>query len=139
MASIRLIFLVTLLAALVFAAPAPAQKRNLAKRSFKVPRSLNRAHPRGLNGFDAMKKVAMKYNLVNLKEGFIDAKKNDEVIKGDELKISAAKNGTNGTGTVAATPEQNAALFLSPVDIGGQTVNLDFDSGSSDLLVILLT
>jgi|TARA_R110002003_G_scaffold96_4_gene7388 hypothetical protein len=34
---------------------------------------------------------------------------------------------------VAALPEQNAALFLSPVDVGGQTLNLDFDSGSSDL------
>jgi hypothetical protein len=39
----------------------------------------------------------------------------------------------NATGTVAANPGENAALFLSPVDIGGQTLNLDFDSGSSDL------
>jgi hypothetical protein len=37
------------------------------------------------------------------------------------------------TGEVTATPEQNAALFLSPVTIGGQTLNMDFDTGSSDL------
>ncbi|KAF9629696.1 putative aspartyl protease protein [Lasiodiplodia theobromae] len=38
-------------------------------------------------------------------------------------------------GEVAANPEENEALFLSPVKIGGQTLNLDFDSGSSDLWV----
>lgn len=46
---------------------------------------------------------------------------------------AAATANKNQTGTVMATPEQNAALFLSPVSIGGQTLNLDFDSGSSDL------
>jgi hypothetical protein len=35
--------------------------------------------------------------------------------------------------SVAANPEDNAALFLSPVEVGGQKLNLDFDSGSSDL------
>ena len=34
---------------------------------------------------------------------------------------------------VAAVPEPNAAEYLSPVTIGGQTVTLDFDTGSSDL------
>jgi hypothetical protein len=36
---------------------------------------------------------------------------------------------------VAAVPEPNAAEYLSPVTIGGQTVTLDFDTGSSDLYV----
>ena len=36
-------------------------------------------------------------------------------------------------GTVAATPEQYDAEYLSPVTIGGQTLNLDFDTGSADL------
>ena len=129
MATIRFFLLVTLLAALTLAAPAPARKRGLQKRSFKVPRQLNRAHPRGPNGYDAMKKVAMKYNLANLKEGFIATSKNSVA---PTFKINAA-NGTNTTGTEAANPEQNAALFLSPVEVGGQMLNLDFDSGSSDL------
>lgn len=44
-----------------------------------------------------------------------------------------AKAAANNTGLVTATPEQNDVEYLSPVNIGGQTLNLDFDSGSSDL------
>ncbi|KAF2473979.1 acid protease [Lindgomyces ingoldianus] len=133
MPSLRLFFLFTLLAAIVLAAPAPAKKRNLNKRSFKVPRSLNPAHPRGLNGMDAMRKVYSKYGW-----GFIAAEKNKKPgakATPEQPKINAGNSTGNGTGTVAANPEQNAALFLSPVNIGGQTLNLDFDSGSSDLWV----
>ncbi|KAL8692139.1 MAG: hypothetical protein Q9218_002781 [Villophora microphyllina] len=36
-------------------------------------------------------------------------------------------------GTVATTPEQYDSEYLTPVTIGGQTLNLDFDTGSSDL------
>jgi hypothetical protein len=125
MAYIRFILFVTLFAAIVLAAPRPAQ---IQKRSFKVPRSLNKAHPRGLNGADAMRKVLQKYSL---HEGFISNTKTKETL--ETLKVAASNTTKNGTGEVAANPEQNAALFLSPVDVGGQTLNLDFDSGSSDL------
>ena len=37
------------------------------------------------------------------------------------------------TGSVTATPQQYAAEYLCPVTIGGQTLNLDFDTGSADL------
>jgi aspergillopepsin I len=36
-------------------------------------------------------------------------------------------------GSVAAVPEQYDAEYLSPVTIGGQTLMLDFDTGSADL------
>lgn len=44
-------------------------------------------------------------------------------------------NLTNQTGAVAAVPDWREAEFLSPVSIGGQTVRLAFDTGSSDLWV----
>jgi hypothetical protein len=79
-----------------------------------------------------MRKVFRKYNFkvkedFMVKEGFISFSKQSQNV------TAAAATGGNTTGTVAANPEENAALFLSPVDIGGQTLNLDFDSGSSDL------
>jgi len=36
-------------------------------------------------------------------------------------------------GSVTATPEEYDQEYLCPVDIGGQTLNLDFDTGSADL------
>ena len=38
-------------------------------------------------------------------------------------------------GAVPASPEANDLEYLAPVTIGGQTLNLDFDTGSSDLYV----
>ena len=134
MPSFRLFLLVAFLAAIVLAAPAPLSKRNIQKRSFKVPRQLNKAHPTGPNGAAAMRKVFRKYNFkvkedFMVKEGFISQSKQSE----KQNATSNAVGGKNTTGTVAANPGPNAALFLSPVDVGGQMLNLDFDSGSSDL------
>ncbi|KAF1919766.1 aspergillopepsin A precursor [Ampelomyces quisqualis] len=83
-----------------------------------------------------MRKVFRKYNLeireeFMSKEGLIGQTKQSE----NGTETGAATSATNKTGTVIAAPEKNAASFLSPVDIGGQTLNLDFDSGSSDLWV----
>lgn len=50
---------------------------------------------------------------------------------------SAASTGSSGPGSedgsVAANPEANEKEYLSPVTIGGQKFNLDFDTGSADL------
>ncbi|KAL9606639.1 MAG: hypothetical protein Q9179_000225 [Wetmoreana sp. 5 TL-2023] len=48
----------------------------------------------------------------------------------DVVKAAAANDGT-----VTTTPEQYDSEYLTPVTIGGQTLNLDFDTGSSDLWV----
>ena len=46
---------------------------------------------------------------------------------------AASKAAATDDGTVAAAPGQFDQLYLSPVKIGDQTLQLDFDSGSSDL------
>ena len=51
-----------------------------------------------------------------------------------DVKAAAASN----DGTVSANPEEFDSQYLSPVNIGGQTLNLDFDTGSSDLYVFSL-
>lgn len=46
---------------------------------------------------------------------------------------SGGQGGT--TGKVTATPINGDVEYLSPISIGGQMINMDFDSGSSDLWV----
>ncbi|KAF2494086.1 acid protease [Lophium mytilinum] len=141
MPSLRVfLLLVALLATVALAAPTPAK---LVGRSFKVPRSINTASKRQLNGMDAITKAYRKY-----KWGIIGAKRHHRGKKHGVKQPLSQGNATtpgnaapstapasNGTGEVAATPENNDALFLSPVKIGGQTLNMDFDTGSSDLWV----
>lgn len=109
---------VSLLAADTIAAP------HIQKRSFvhHVKRTINRRDP--AIGPNAMLKAYAKY-------GFSTVSHQTNSTAGG---AAAAAAGT-GTGTVAAVPEPNAAEYLSPVNIGGQTVTLDFDTGSSDLYV----
>jgi hypothetical protein len=46
---------------------------------------------------------------------------------------ASASSDDDGTGEVTATPEENESEYLSPVTIGGQKLNLNFDTGSADL------
>lgn len=46
---------------------------------------------------------------------------------------ASASTDDDGTGEVTATPEENESEYLSPVTIGGQKLNLNFDTGSADL------
>ncbi|KAI0111248.1 aspartic peptidase domain-containing protein [Nemania sp. FL0031] len=52
-------------------------------------------------------------------------------------KYNAAKKAKRDSGSATTTPEQYDIQYLTPVEIGtpAQTLNLDFDSGSSDLWV----
>ncbi|KAF2151452.1 aspartic protease pepA [Myriangium duriaei CBS 260.36] len=50
-----------------------------------------------------------------------------------QVVIDAANN--SPTGTVPAVPQPTDVSYLSPVTVGSNTLNLDFDTGSSDLWV----
>jgi len=54
---------------------------------------------------------------------------------GHEDIYHSSKVAKRQTGKVNATPEQYHAEYLCPVTIGGQTLNMDFDTGSSDFWV----
>lgn len=112
------LLIVSLLTTDTIAAP------HIQKRSFvhHVKRSINRRDP--ALGPNAMLKAYAKYGFSTV----------SHQTNGTAGAVTAAAGGT-GTGTVAAVPEPNAAEYLSPVTIGGQTVTLDFDTGSSDLYV----
>jgi hypothetical protein len=143
-----------LLAALVAAAPSP----NIQKRGvFKVEQVPNPNFKRH-DGPRQLLKSLRKYRM-NIPPALMDSIRNQGSVA-DKLTNSAAiskgpapakmapmaasnaanatsnaANGTAGTGLVTATPEKGDVEYLSPVNIGGQTLNLDFDSGSSDLWV----
>ncbi|EMC91743.1 hypothetical protein BAUCODRAFT_79696 [Baudoinia panamericana UAMH 10762] len=50
---------------------------------------------------------------------------------------SASSSGTSSgmVGEVVATPEENESEYLEPVTVGGQVLNMDFDTGSADFWV----
>lgn len=155
---IRAFLFLGLLAALVAAVPSP----NIQKRGvFKVERVAN-PNFKGHNGPAELLKTLRKYRM-NIPPALMDSIRNQgsaTTATEDKLTNSAAvstgpapaklapmvnvnaanatsnaANGTAGVGLVTATPEQGDVEYLSPVNIGGQTLNLDFDSGSSDLWV----
>ncbi|KAI3393926.1 hypothetical protein diail_3488 [Diaporthe ilicicola] len=153
---IRAFLFLGLLAALVAAAPSPqVQKRGV----FKVERVAN-PNFKGHNGPRQLLKSLRKYRM-NIPPALMDSIRNQgstTTATEDKLTNSAvaqsgpapaklapmakaanatsnAANATAGVGLVTNTPEQGDVEYLSPVNIGGQTLNLDFDSGSSDLWV----
>ena len=54
------------------------------------------------------------------------------------VNAAASKAADTNDGTVTANPEEYDQAYLESVSVGGQTLNLDFDTGSSDLYVICL-
>ncbi len=94
---------------IVFAVPVELETRNI----FTVFQELNRRFVR--RGPTAIATAYRKYNKP----------------LPQDVKVAAAQ--TTNDGTVTATPEQFDVEYLCPVTIGGQTLNLNFDTGSSDL------
>src|ERR1700756_1262552 len=127
--SIQSLIVLVLLCTVALSAPTQRQEK---KRSFKVSRirqrdfvpdghvALRKAYAKfGLQGFGLIPELDIATNLVPLSE-----------------LAASSSNGTE-SGLVSTTSSQNDAEFLSPVTVGGQTLVMDFDTGSSDMYVIL--
>jgi hypothetical protein len=123
MTPITLLLLATSFVSAVFAAPT-----QLKKRSFKVDRVRQANYVP--NGHAALRKAYVKFGLDDIT--FLPN-------ANAAAKIDAETAGSSGTGSengeVSASPTQNDAEFLSPVSVGGQTIVMDFDTGSSDMWV----
>lgn len=107
---------VSLLASAVQSRPTPQNR--IQKRSFthRVRRYVNTY---GLSaGADAMAKAYRKY-------GF----------QLDSVPAVSNAAATGETGQVTAAPLQNGAEYIEQISIGGQMLNMAFDTGSSDLYV----
>jgi len=103
----NLILAVAALSFVAQASPIALEKRG----DFSVKQQAN-ADFAGRNGALALAKAYGKY--------------------GATAEVAAATT-VGGTGRVVANPTQFDAEYISPVSIGGQTVNLVFDTGSADL------
>lgn len=103
MPSITKLIAASTLATAVFASPVPSTKRGLTVHQ----RIAKPYQPPAVQ----LRRTFQKYNVA---------------VPEDVAK--AARDGS-----VSATPERGDVEYLSPVQIGGQTVNLDFDTGSADL------
>lgn len=53
----------------------------------------------------------------------------------ESLQQASTQSSGSGGGSVPAVPEPSDVAYLCEVNIGGQTFNLDFDTGSADLWV----
>ncbi|KAK4188853.1 penicillopepsin [Podospora australis] len=118
----------------------------IQKQSFKVERVRNEEF-RGHNGPRQLLKAYRKYGLpispelveaVNLQEEErLEELQRTDLQRRAMFKSKRPRTNEKGTssGIVAARPESGDIEFLSPITIGGQTITVDFDSGSADLWV----
>ncbi|KAI1619938.1 aspergillopepsin I [Exophiala viscosa] len=126
MLRLQLLFLSVLFLATALAGPI----RQKQKRSFKIPR-LRQANyvP---NGKVAYRKALFKF-------GFDDITFQPNTAVASKLQASTntsiAATGDDEDGVTVANPSQGDSEFLSPVTVGGQTLVMDFDTGSSDMWV----
>ena len=112
---------------LVFSTPI----KQKTKRSFKVKRvEVPNYVP---NGPKAYKRALFKFGFDDI--SFVPG---GEVASRIKAATAASINSTGPEdGETPAAPTQNDAQFLSPVNVGGQTLIMNFDSGSSDTYVLL--
>jgi hypothetical protein len=119
------VFLFGLLLVLVAAVPVSVPPRQIQKRSFKVERIRNPNFVKR-NGTAALAKAYVKHGIAMPEELIASLNK---------LKNAATTSSGQGEGNVTTTEVRGGVEFVAPIQIGRQTLNVDFDSGSSDLWV----
>ena len=119
MARLQILLCFAFLVAAVLSSPI-----SLKKRSFTVNRIRQANYVP--NGPAALRKAYRKF-------GFDDISFRPNVLTGEKVDATDATGAVDQQGDVAASPTQNDAEFLSPVVVGGQTIVMDFDTGSSDM------
>ncbi|BCR90522.1 pepsin-like aspartic protease [Aspergillus chevalieri] len=112
-------------------APTPTTTRSqLQGRSFKIERVRQGASV--LDGATALQRSYRKYGIAAVDLGI------DDLL--DIKPLSSGNSQTNTdddqTGEVSAVSVQGDAQFVSPVTIGGQTIVMNFDTGSADFWVM---
>ncbi|OAP57461.1 hypothetical protein AYL99_08199 [Fonsecaea erecta] len=107
----------------IFATPIQIKQ----KRSFKVPRI--QQHNYKPNGRAAYRKALFKFGFGDI-EFLPDGEVATRIKAATEAQLDETEDGET-----SASPTQNDAQFLSPVTVGGQTLVMNFDSGSSDTWV----
>ncbi|KAF3351485.1 hypothetical protein VD0002_g2845 [Verticillium dahliae] len=123
-----LLFCLGLFVLLAEASPVRPDTRNtVQKRSFLVPRVKNENF-QGHNGPRQLLRAYRKYSMP-VPQGL------EETVARQTAQAKLKARRGNGTGGVKATPIRNDVEYVSPIKIGGQTVTVDFDTGSSDLWV----
>ena len=124
MARLQALFYLAIFITLVFSSPLKQHK----KRSFKVKRvEVPNYRP---NGPKAYKRALLKFGFDDI--SFVPG---GEVASRIKAATAASISSGEEDGETPAAPTQNDAQFLSPVNVGGQTLIMNFDSGSSDTWV----
>jgi aspergillopepsin I len=116
-----MLYAATVLALALTAQAVPTERTTSS--SFSIPAVHNTNHVR--NGTAAMLKAYKKFNLQPSTSQVLSESFWNEI-------VSLRKR---QDGVVTASPDPDNVEYLVPVTIGGQTLNLDFDSGSADLSV----
>ncbi|KAL8783006.1 MAG: hypothetical protein Q9195_009511 [Heterodermia aff. obscurata] len=101
---------------------ASAAPATLETRSFRIDRQQT-GNVRVRNGVSEVARAYRKYGWA------VPESMNTAIINATNRAAS------NQAGSTQATPEEGDSEFLSPVKIGGQTLMMDFDTGSADFWV----
>jgi isoaspartyl peptidase/L-asparaginase-like protein (Ntn-hydrolase superfamily) len=120
-----------LLTTAALSAPSTLPAAKLQSRSFEVQRVRRAGY--APHGPAALRKAYRKFNITATHLGL-------EALEFEPIKISsshstqsAAATNSSENGTVSAVATSGDTEWVAAVSIGGQTLMMDFDTGSSDL------